>query len=60
MREELCPECRGNGYVMAARDYYSVSYGYYLQDERPVACRMCGGTGYVEVWEAEVVVEEAA
>lgn len=60
MREELCPECQGTGYVMVARDYYSASYGYYLQDEQPVPCRMCGGTGYVEVWEAEVVAEEAA
>ena len=51
MREEMCPECQGTGYVMVARDYYSASYGYYLQDERPVVCRTCGGTGYVEVWE---------
>lgn len=61
MREELCPACQGNGYVMvAAPDYYSASYGYYLQDEQPVACRMCGGSGYVEVWEVEAGFEEAA
>jgi len=59
MREELCPECQGDGYVTVACDYYSASYGYYLQDERPVPCRMCGGSGYVEVMEAEVA-EEAA
>jgi hypothetical protein len=45
---------------MVARDYYSDSFGNYLQDEWPVPCRKCGGTGYVEVWEAEAVVEEAA
>jgi len=58
MREELCPVCQGDGYVVVARDYYSESYGYYLQDERPVVCRTCGGTGYVEVLE-EAGSEEA-
>jgi len=60
MREELCPACKGDGYVMVARDYYSASHGYYLQDEQPVACRTCGGTGYVEVWEVEAGFEEVA
>jgi RecJ-like exonuclease len=60
MREEICTECQGTGYVVVARDYYSASYGYYLQDERPVVCRRCGGTGYVEVLEEEAGCEEAA
>lgn len=60
MREEICTECQGDGYVTVACDYYSASYGYYLQAERPVPCRMCGGSGYVEVWEVEAGFEEAA
>ena len=59
MREELCPACQGNGYVMVARDYYSDSFGNYLPREEIVRCKVCGGTGYVEVLE-EAGSEEAA
>lgn len=57
MREELCPACQGDGYVTVARDYYSASYGYYPQDEQPVACRVGSESGYMEV---EASFEKAA
>lgn len=64
MREELCPDCQGNGYVeYIAGSYFSASFGNYLPRERIARCRVCGGSGYVaergEVCdEGEAVFEE--
>lgn len=60
MREELCPECQGCGYVeYVAGFYFSDSFGNYLPREETARCRECGGSGYVEVCdESEAVSEE--
>jgi len=60
MREELCPECQGNGYVeYIAGSYFSEPFGNYLPLEDVAPCRTCSGTGYVEVWdESEASAEE--
>jgi len=61
MREEICRECQGTGYVeYIAGSYYSEFFGNYLPREEIARCKVCDGTGYIEVWEAQVVAEEAA
>jgi len=59
MREEICPECQGTGYVeYVAGFYFSESFGNYLPREEIAPCRVCGGTGYVEVWDEDEAVSE--
>lgn len=60
MRDELCSECQGCGYVeYVAGSYYSASFGNYLPLEGIAECKTCGGTKYVEVFdESEAFFEE--
>lgn len=61
MREEICPECDGDGYLVyvGGPGYYSVFFGNYLPSEDYVRCSLCGGTGIVEVEDAEVEISAA-
>ncbi|WP_084784921.1 molecular chaperone DnaJ [Calidithermus timidus] len=59
MREEICPECQGCGYLeVVVGSYYSHSFGNYLPREECVRCGLCGGTGLVEAPEEEYATEE--
>jgi DnaJ-class molecular chaperone len=55
MHEEVCPECNGAGSLtyVGGPGYYSTSFGNYLPDDYEYACPVCGGTGLVEVDDAE-------
>lgn len=61
MQEEVCPECGGDGYLVhvGGPGYYSHSFGNYLPSETYVRCSFCGGTGIVEVEDAEVEIPAA-
>ncbi|GAO74262.1 hypothetical protein [Meiothermus ruber] len=61
MREEICPECGGDGYLVyvGGPGYYSSAFGNYLPSEECVRCSFCGGSGLVEVEDAAVQGTEA-